>query len=143
MADVVFFEKPGCRNNTKQKAWLTASGHAVEARNLLTEPWTAERLSTFFGDRPVADWVNKAAPRVKTGEVEPAALTAEEALSLMLADPLLIRRPLMQVGEERCVGFAPPAVRAWIGLTDEDKGDVETCPSLQTDPAHRCPDPAA
>lgn len=138
MANVVFYEKPGCRNNTKQKAWLTASGHTVEARNLLTEPWTADRLRAYFGDRPVLEWFNKAAPAVKAGDIDPGTVTADEALKLMLTDPLLIRRPLMRVGEERRVGFDPAAVRAWIGLTDEKKGDVETCPNLDT--GHRCPD---
>ncbi|GAA0573564.1 ArsC/Spx/MgsR family protein [Caenispirillum bisanense] len=136
MATVVFYEKPGCRNNTRQKAWLAASGHAVDARNLLAEPWTAERLRPFFGDRPVAEWFNKAAPRVKSGEVDPAAFTAEAALAAMVAEPLLIRRPLMESGGERRAGFDPAAVRAWIGLSDEDKGDVETCPNLHSD--HRC-----
>ena len=38
MAKVIFYEKPGCANNAKQKALLAAAGHEVEARNLLTEP---------------------------------------------------------------------------------------------------------
>ena len=37
MATIVFYEKPGCGNNTKQKVWLAASGHTVLAKNLLTE----------------------------------------------------------------------------------------------------------
>ena len=40
MASVLFFEKPGCVNNTRQKALLAASGHSVWARNLLAEKWT-------------------------------------------------------------------------------------------------------
>jgi len=71
MARIVFYEKPGCGNNTKQKALLAAAGHEVVARNLLAEPWTHERLLEFFGKRPVADWFNRAAPRVKDGEIVP------------------------------------------------------------------------
>jgi nitrogenase-associated protein len=63
MARIVFYEKPGCGNNTKQKVLLAAAGHEVIARNLLTEPWTQERLLEFFGARPVAEWFNRAAPR--------------------------------------------------------------------------------
>jgi len=37
MATVIFYEKPGCGNNTKQKVWLAASGHTVLAKNLLIE----------------------------------------------------------------------------------------------------------
>lgn len=136
MVKVVFYEKPGCRNNTKQKAWLAASGHEVEARNLLTEAWTAETLRPFFGEKPVAEWFNKAAPAVKSGDLDPAAFTAEAALAAMVEQPLLIRRPLMAAAGETRSGFDPAAVRAWIGLTEADQGDVETCPNLHTE--HRC-----
>ncbi len=128
MSTVLFYEKPGCANNTKQKVLLAAAGHTVQARNLLTEKWTAERLRSFFGDLPVAQWFNPSAPRVKSGEVDPSTLDAEQALALMLAEPLLIRRPLMEVDDERRVGFNPDAVDAWIGLRSRAPiGDVETC----------------
>jgi nitrogenase-associated protein len=129
MATVTFYEKPGCGNNTKQKVWLAASGHTVLAKNLLTEKWTAERLRPFFGDLPVAQWFNRAAPRVKSGEVNPAALDADTALGMMLAEPLLIRRPLMDVEGELRAGFDPEAVNAWIGLNKaKPEGDIEACP---------------
>ena len=96
MADVIFYEKPGCINNTRQKAILMALGHRVVARNLLMEPWSAERLRTFFGRLPVAEWFNASAPRIKSGEVLPQSLDEPQALAAMIADALLIRRPLMK-----------------------------------------------
>ena len=130
MAQVDFYEKPGCINNTRQKQLLAAAGHRVEAHNLLTEPWTAQRLRGFFGELAVTEWFNRSAPRIKSGEVVPEGCTAEQALALMVDDPLLIRRPLMAVGEERRVGFDPQAVEAWIGLGAETTGnsDLEACP---------------
>ena len=129
MAKVTFYEKPGCANNTRQKHLLAEAGHQVEARNLLTEPWTASRLLAFFGNRPVAEWFNPAAPKVKSGEVNPSAITAEQALALMLAEPLLIRRPLMEVGDERMIGFDQIKVEDWIGLAPQNdlSQDVQTC----------------
>jgi arsenate reductase-like glutaredoxin family protein len=55
MATIQIWEKPGCSGNARQKTLLAASGHDVVARNLLAEPWTADRLRAFFGARPVAD----------------------------------------------------------------------------------------
>ena len=55
MATVIFFEKPGCIGNTKQKRLLLDAGHTVEPRNLLAEPWTPLSLRPFFGSRPVAE----------------------------------------------------------------------------------------
>ena len=133
MALVLFYEKPGCINNSKQKMLLAAAGHTVQAKSLLTEKWTAERLRAFFGDLPVAQWFNLSSPRIYGGEVSPEALDEQEALRLMLADPLLIRRPLMEVDGQRRVGFDPEAVERWIGLSSRTGGeDLETCPRKRT-----------
>ncbi len=140
MAKVKFWEKPGCGNNTRQKALLVASGHEVEAMSLLSEPWDAVRLRSFFGDRPVEAWFNKASPRVKAGEVVPSEATEASALAAMLADPLLIRRPLMEVEGRREVGFDTELVEAWIGLSRPEAPMSEACPKGDT--AHApCPTP--
>ena len=132
MKQVIFYEKPGCINNAKQKALLRAAGHEVIAYNLLTTPWTVASLRPFFGARPVAEWFNKTAPLVKSGEVVPENLDGETALELMTKHPLLIRRPLIQV-EDRCeVGFDRAKIDAWIGLAPTQiVEDLETCPRTQ------------
>ncbi len=139
MATVIFYEKPGCINNTKQKTLLKAAGHRVDARNLLTEAWTAQRLQNFFGQRPVVEWFNSSAPLVKSGDVLPAQLDADAALQLMIQQPLLIRRPLIQSGERYTVGFDLDEIETWLGLSataesqqpavqDLRQQDLQTCP---------------
>jgi nitrogenase-associated protein len=130
MATVLFWEKPGCINNTRQKKLLREAGHTVIDKNLLTEPWQAETLRRFFGELPITAWFNPSAPVIKQGLVKPDIVDATQALSLMQADPLLIRRPLMQVGEQYVVGFDPVFVDSWLGLQAEDvkPADLETCP---------------
>jgi nitrogenase-associated protein len=138
MTIVTFYEKPGCGNNTKQKALLAAAGHEVIACNLLSEPWTQGRLLAFFGTRAVAEWFNRAAPRVKSGEVIPEQLGAGEALELMLQDPLLIRRPLIEAEGRKEIGFNQEIIHAWLGLIPTNS-DLENCPR-----SHRhkpCPAP--
>ncbi|HJV93139.1 MAG TPA: ArsC/Spx/MgsR family protein, partial [Azonexus sp.] len=100
-----------------------------QAKSLKTEPWTAERLLAFLGKLPIATWFNQAAPAIKSGEIVPENLGFEHALQLLLENPLLIRRPLMEVGEERMVGFDTAAVDAWIGLNDVElpEGNIEAC----------------
>ncbi len=116
MAHITFFEKPGCGGNAKQKALLLAAHHTLDVRDLLRWPWTAESLLAFLAPLPVAEWFNRAAPRVKSGQVVPETLTADAALALLLAEPLLSRRPLMALGEQRRVGFDAERVHAWVGL---------------------------
>ncbi|GAB6140597.1 hypothetical protein JCM14076_13260 [Methylosoma difficile] len=128
MATVVFYEKPGCVSNQRQKAMLLAAGHQVIAKNLLSEAWRAERLRAFFGSLPVQNWFNYSAPAIKIGQIRPEVLDEERALDLMLENPLLIRRPLLQVGEEKRVGFDPLILDEWIGLTEQTAADLESCP---------------
>ena len=132
MARIVFWEKPGCQGNAKQKEILLASGHELEVRDLLAGPWDATNLALFFGERPVAEWFNPAHPRIKSREVLPAAFDREEALRLMVAEPLFIVRPLMQVGEERLAGFDVEQVHNWLGLKLESVGprDPRNCPCV-------------
>lgn len=135
MAEVVFYEKPGCINNTRQKTLLLRAGHTLIVRNLLQHEWMTHELRRFFGSRPVRQWFNPSAPALKNGVINPARIGEQQALSLMLADPLLIRRPLMQVKEEYMSGFDPNAVNRWIGLstgTDEEQvqPDLESCPRM-------------
>src|SRR5512146_1594015 len=128
MVDVIFYEKPGCSGNARQKKLLAAAGHTVLSRDLRREPWTRLRLLSFFAGLPVAEWFNANAPAVKSGAIVPEAVDEITALTLMLADPLLIRRPLLEVGEERRVGFDVAAIEAWIGLaTTLPDDDMEAC----------------
>ena len=105
MARVIFYGKPNCRNNIKQKTLLTAAGHEVISFNILIEPWTIERLYSFFDNLPVTEWFNKAAPKVQSGEVVPGIIDPQTALLLMIQDPLLIRRPLIEIDDRREAGF--------------------------------------
>ncbi len=101
MAQVIFWEKPGCQGNRRQKEILLASGHQLEVRDLLTEAWDSTTLAKFFGPRPVREWFNPSNPRIKSGELDPATVPAADALRMMVEEPLLIVRPLMQVGDQR------------------------------------------
>lgn len=141
MTHLVFFEKPGCGGNARQRAALEAAGHTLERRNLLSTHWTPEGLLAFLAPLPVPDWFNRAAPRVKSGEVQPDLLDAEAALTLLLGEPLLIRRPLMQRADDgtRHVGFETAAVDAWLGLGTNPASPrtLEGCVS----PAEHCASP--
>ena len=137
MAIVTFYEKPGCGTNARQRLALSNAGHTLEVHSLLTEPWTAERLRGFFGDTPVAAWFNPAAPKVKSGAVDPSAVDAETAIALMLAEPLLIRRPLVETESGRCAGFDREPVLSLLGPSDPAARPLEGCSS----PHVPCPDP--
>lgn len=127
MARIIFWEKPGCAGNARQRALLVRSGHALDVRNLRDGGWSAATLRPFFGDRPVAEWFHASAPAVASGEIDPAALTEAEALALMVARPLLIRRPLMQGESWKVSGFDQAALAARIGIDGSDPALGDAC----------------
>ena len=128
MATVHFYEKPGCLNNAKQKRLLVEAGHLLIVHDLLQQPWAenSAKLRSFFGNLPVADWFNRAAPVIKSGEVVPERLNEQQAIALMIAQPLLIRRPLIEVDGYRQVGFDAEKIGDWLELIVLT--DLETCP---------------
>lgn len=127
MTEVIFYEKPGCIGNAKQKRLLAKRKHLLVVRDILSERWSAERLRPFFGEMPVSAWFNPTAPRVKSGEVMPANLSEDEALALMIAEPLLIRRPLIETPSGRCAGFEAGPVLSALGIQLEPDEDLQSC----------------
>ncbi len=128
MARIDFYEKPGCINNTRQKKILRNAGHELIEHDLLSEAWTPGRLRPFFASKPVAEWFNRSAPRIKSGEVIPERLDADAALAMMIEDPLLIRRPLMAAESLYLCGFDADEVSSMLGMAAEKiAGDLERC----------------
>ncbi|HKL20174.1 MAG TPA: ArsC/Spx/MgsR family protein [Tichowtungia sp.] len=122
---MIFYEKTGCKGNARQRALLEAHGVDFEVRSILDESWTLETLRPFFGSLPVAEWFNDKAPEIKSGEIDPASFDEAGALAILLEQPILIRRPLIDRAGEKFCGFGP-AVETALGL-NAPEGDYEAC----------------
>ncbi|MEW5837815.1 MAG: ArsC/Spx/MgsR family protein [Pseudomonadota bacterium] len=127
MSTLMFYEKPGCVTNNMQKILLRTAGLHVVERDLLRERWSAERLRGFFHGLPVREWFNPAAPGIRDGRIRPESMSAEQALRSMLDEPLLIRRPLIEVDELRFVGFEPEQLAHALGGEWPSAERVKSC----------------
>ncbi|HWQ26842.1 MAG TPA: ArsC/Spx/MgsR family protein [Chlorobaculum sp.] len=116
MAHITFYEKPGCENNRRQKEWLVLAGHTLEVINILTHPWTKDELRRFFHGKTVPECFNPAAPDIKSGQLDPSGMSMEQAIELMISNPLLIRRPLMEFELSFIQGFDPALLSSIINL---------------------------
>ncbi|MDP3465472.1 MAG: ArsC/Spx/MgsR family protein [Sulfuricurvum sp.] len=117
---VIFYEKPFCAANAKQKQILRSSGCTLIERNLLEHGLDAQSLRSFMGDKAVSEWFNPAAPAIKNGEILPEALDEERAMELLMGDPILIRRPLMIIGTDKLCGFDAVKVAEILDRTVEE-----------------------
>ncbi|MBB1487594.1 ArsC/Spx/MgsR family protein [Oceanospirillum sediminis] len=125
MKTVIFYEKPGCQGNLKQRQRLKHNGYAIEVKSILSHVWCPASLKAFLQHRPVNEWFNRSAPMIKQGQVNPELLSESDALTLMIKNPLLIRRPLLEyAGEKRC-GFDNDVVVSLLQLAPENA--VEHC----------------
>ncbi|MCK9372055.1 MAG: arsenate reductase family protein [Sulfuricurvum sp.] len=113
---VVFYEKPFCAANAKQKQILRSCGCTLIERNLLEHGLKGEELRIFMGKKTITEWFNPAAPAIKNGLIHPETLNEEEALALLMEDPILIRRPLMVIGREKLCGFDAAKVAELLDL---------------------------
>jgi nitrogenase-associated protein len=131
MTVVHFYEKPGCLTNAKQKKLLAAAGHLLVVHDLLAEPWKDQRdtLRAFFGSLPVAQWFNASAPDIKNGNVNTDILSEQQALELMAKQPLLIRRPLLEIDGKRYTGFDAEHLNRvhGMGLKIAEGDQAESC----------------
>jgi len=131
MAFIQFFEKPGCINGEKQKRILIEAGNVLDCVNILEHPWSREELTPFVAGKPPSSIMNHTAPAIKKGEIVPADLHYDDAISLMIENPILIKRPLIRVDGLSIQGFTDERLSPYLGSWDR-KDDVVTCPNLKT-----------
>ena len=136
MKIVIFYEKPGCATNAKQKRLLLDAGCIVIERNLLEHGMNLEELSEFLEHLPVVKWFNPNAPKVKSGEINPKQLSAPAALNLLMTEPILIRRPLMVLGGLKECGFDIRKIELFLG-----KPLAETVSESCSSTSKPCPEP--
>lgn len=105
MSLIIFYEKPGCKTNEKQKQAFRDAGCKIIARDLLHHGMSDSELHEFFKNMPVTKWFNPNAPQIKSGEINPVFLEKEVALKMLMENPILIRRPLMVIKDKKLCGF--------------------------------------
>lgn len=131
---VIFYEKPGCVTNAKQKKSLYDAGLIIIEKNLLEHGMSEEELLTYLEKKPIAEWFNPNAPMMKKKQIDPESFTKEEALTKLHNNPILIRRPLISVEGCRMCGFDKKKIEEILGIsldiTKEEKCALEiACPS--------------
>lgn len=129
MTFIQFFEKPGCINGEKQKNILSEAGNVLECINILEHTWSREELAPFIAAKEPSLIMNHTAPAIKKGEIVPENLQYDEAVALMIANPILIKRPLIKVDGMSIQGFTDERLTPYLGSWD-GKDDVVTCPNV-------------
>ncbi|PLY05051.1 MAG: arsenate reductase family protein [Arcobacter sp.] len=127
--EILFYEKPGCAGNKKQKDLLTSKGIIFKVKNLLDTPWTFDSLGSFFVGLEKDEIVNVFAPKIKKNEIDIDKLSKKELIEYMIKEPILIKRPLIQVDEEKICGFNLAKLNKILNLKLDTDKQIGTCQS--------------
>ena len=124
---VIFYEKTGCAGNQRQKKVLTSHGIAFEVRSLLDTKWDTKTLGIFFDNLTNIQMVNDSAPKIKNHEIDIDVLSKDELISLMCTDPILIKRPLLEIGNEKICGFDIEKINQILNSNIAKNLEIPTC----------------
>ncbi|HMG47728.1 MAG TPA: ArsC family reductase [Allosphingosinicella sp.] len=99
-----------CDTVKKARAWLDARGVAYDFHDYKTAGIDAARLRAWVAELGWETLLNRAGTTFrKLPDADKAGLDADKAVALMLAQPSMIKRPLLDLGDRRLLGFSEPA----------------------------------
>ena len=105
-----------CDTMKKARAWLEAQGHAYAFHDYKTQGISAETLQGWARELGWEALLNRAGTTFrKLPEGEKQGLTEARAIALMLAQPSMIKRPVLDLGPRRMLGFSPESYARALG----------------------------
>jgi Spx/MgsR family transcriptional regulator len=97
-----------CETMKKARAWLELHRVAYDFHDYKTAGIERDRLEGWAGEVGWESLLNRAGTTFrKLPEKDKEGLTERKAIALMLAQPSMIKRPVLDVGGRLLVGFQP------------------------------------
>ncbi|WP_136161855.1 ArsC family reductase [Sphingomonas flavalba] len=113
---VTLYGIKNCDTIKKARAWLEGHGVAYAFHDYKTQGIDTARLSGWVAELGWETVLNRAGTTFrKLPEADRAGLDADKAVALMLAQPSMIKRPMLDLGDRRVAGFKPDAYAALFG----------------------------
>ena len=97
-----------CDTMKKARDWLDQHGVAYQFHDYKTAGIDRARLSAWVKDHGWETVLNRAGTTFrKLADSDREGLDAEKAIALMLAQPSMIKRPILDLGPTQLIGFKP------------------------------------
>ena len=99
---------PNCDTVKKARVWLDQHGVAFAFHDYKKVGIDRPRLESWVAEHGWETVLNRAGTTFrKLPEADRADLDADKAVALMLAQPSMIKRPVLDLGDRTLVGFKP------------------------------------
>jgi arsenate reductase (glutaredoxin) len=104
-----------CDTMKKARAWLEGKGVKHEFHDYKVAGIDKERLQKWSKEVGWEVLLNRAGPTFrKLPDADKANLTEAKAIKLMMSNPSMIKRPVLDLGRKRLVGFKPDIYAAEV-----------------------------
>ena len=105
---VTIYGIKNCDTMKKARAWLDSHGVAYEFHDYKAAGIDRIHLESWSGEVGWEVLLNKAGATFRAlPDKDKAALTERKAIALMMAQPSMIKRPVLDAGGKLLVGFKP------------------------------------
>jgi arsenate reductase len=102
-----------CDTMKKARAWLDGQGAAYAFHDYKSAGIDRATLAGWVAEHGWETVLNRAGTTFRAlPDTDKTGLDADKAITLMLAQPAMIKRPVLDLGERRLVGFRPEAYAA-------------------------------
>ena len=108
MSGITIYGIKNCDTMKKARAWLDGHGVAYDFHDYKTAGIGKEKLKAWSDQVGWETLLNRAGTTFrKLPDAEKEGLNERKALALMLAQPSMIKRPVLEQGSKLLVGFKP------------------------------------
>jgi arsenate reductase len=115
MANTIYGIK-NCDTMKKARAWLDAKGVAYDFHDYKAAGIAKEKLKGWSDKLGWETLLNRAGTTFKKlPDADKEGITEKKALALMLAQPSMIKRPVLELGGKVVVGFKPEIYEKEVG----------------------------
>jgi arsenate reductase len=102
-----------CDTIKKARTWLEGHGIAYDFHDYKASSIDRKSLESWIKEFGWETVLNRAGTTFKKlPDADKEGLDAEKAITLMLAQPSMIKRPMLDLGSRRLVGFKPETYEA-------------------------------
>ncbi|WFU44684.1 ArsC family reductase [Bradyrhizobium sp. CB82] len=113
---IIIYGIKNCDTMKKARAWLDANGVAYDFHDYKAAGVEKEKLKAWSDKVGWETLLNRAGTTFKKlPEADREGLNEKKALALMLAQPSMIKRPVLEMGSKLLVGFKPEIYAKDVG----------------------------
>ncbi len=110
---ITMYGIPNCDTVKKARTWLDQNGVAYVFHDYKKAGIDQARLETWVEDLGWETVLNRSGTTFRAlPEAEKTGLDVDKAVALMLTQPSMIKRPMLDLGDRRIAGFKPDVYAA-------------------------------